>query len=316
MILYRGDYEKIDEFDVDMTRKDCLLGKGVYLTVSREVATTYRNKTNNKRKYQASKNDGSDTGEIFRGYVNTIQEAYAGAIFGLAYYISADGRLGTKKVSFPNQKREFSREHMAHAARAWSYLIRDKDFTVTRESVRVPKADQKYNPREASFLRLEYEFKTQYVIVYKAAVYNGTGHLTVLEMDKDFLDKNTIDADQNVDYLDNGITDLVGTEILKPSNGNSRYSLTKMPVPEEKVLQIREGKARLTSYFLGERKLSLMDLVCRGAINPNRFREVFEPYGFVGLRHMGGLVTGGVRHRVYILWDDALVNKSIVRREK
>jgi hypothetical protein len=42
LTLYRGDYEKIDEFDFRKTKKHCLVGPGIYLTTARKVAETYR----------------------------------------------------------------------------------------------------------------------------------------------------------------------------------------------------------------------------------------------------------------------------------
>lgn len=42
--LYRGDFEKIDEFKVRKTHKHCLWGPGVYLTANKNVAETYRTK--------------------------------------------------------------------------------------------------------------------------------------------------------------------------------------------------------------------------------------------------------------------------------
>lgn len=42
--LYRGDYEKIREMDFKKTNKWCLVGQGIYLTNSKQVAETYRDK--------------------------------------------------------------------------------------------------------------------------------------------------------------------------------------------------------------------------------------------------------------------------------
>lgn len=42
--LYRGDYEKIREMDFKKTNKYCLVGQGIYLTNSKQVADTYRDK--------------------------------------------------------------------------------------------------------------------------------------------------------------------------------------------------------------------------------------------------------------------------------
>lgn len=48
LILYRGDATKIDEFQVKETRKSCLYGRGIYLTVDKEVANDYRVKDNQR----------------------------------------------------------------------------------------------------------------------------------------------------------------------------------------------------------------------------------------------------------------------------
>ena len=44
LILYRGDAEKIREFDFNKTNKYCLFGQGIYLTNKMRVADSYRTK--------------------------------------------------------------------------------------------------------------------------------------------------------------------------------------------------------------------------------------------------------------------------------
>lgn len=44
LTLYRGDFERIEEFRFNKTNKWCLVGQGVYLTDTREVAESYRTK--------------------------------------------------------------------------------------------------------------------------------------------------------------------------------------------------------------------------------------------------------------------------------
>ena len=49
--LYRGDSDKIEEFDFNKTNKSCLLGQGIYLTNNLSVAETYRTKGARNRSY-------------------------------------------------------------------------------------------------------------------------------------------------------------------------------------------------------------------------------------------------------------------------
>jgi hypothetical protein len=44
LTLYRGDAQKIKEFDFHKTHKSCLYGQGIYLTNNLQTATTYRSK--------------------------------------------------------------------------------------------------------------------------------------------------------------------------------------------------------------------------------------------------------------------------------
>ena len=46
--LYRGDSSKIKEFNLNKTNSYSLLGKGIYLTDTKRVAETYRDKGTNK----------------------------------------------------------------------------------------------------------------------------------------------------------------------------------------------------------------------------------------------------------------------------
>jgi hypothetical protein len=65
--LYRGDAEKIKEFDVRKTDKHCAVGQGVYLTDSLTVAQSYRDKG-------ASSRNGPDL--LFSGPAKNRGEAY------------------------------------------------------------------------------------------------------------------------------------------------------------------------------------------------------------------------------------------------
>jgi len=74
LTLYRGDYQNIDEFVFHKTSKWCLVGQGVYLTTSVEVANSYRNKGADWRDPRTRHPHGVHT--LFHGQANNREEAH------------------------------------------------------------------------------------------------------------------------------------------------------------------------------------------------------------------------------------------------
>ncbi len=71
LTLYRGDFEKISKFKFHKTNRHCLVGRGIYLTDSKEVADSYRTKGMRiTDDYCVSKSD-----VLFQGETNNKGEA-------------------------------------------------------------------------------------------------------------------------------------------------------------------------------------------------------------------------------------------------
>ena len=66
--LYRGDATKIDHFDIKKTFKFCLLGRGIYLTDSIEVAESYCDKDADSNK--------KSTVQLFHGLAKDRNDAF------------------------------------------------------------------------------------------------------------------------------------------------------------------------------------------------------------------------------------------------
>lgn len=105
--LYRGDFDKIREFQFSKTKKGCLFGQGVYLTNNRTVADTYRTKGANG---QAK---ATPTTVLFDSFAKNRPEALNKA-FGVyldEYYYARYGRFAY------DAKRKAEREKLADLAR-------------------------------------------------------------------------------------------------------------------------------------------------------------------------------------------------------
>jgi hypothetical protein len=81
--LFRGDADKIKEFDFRKTRAYCLVGQGVYLTNKKTVADSYRTK--------GAKAD--DRSVLFVGVAQNRNEAYEKAFDKYAHLMGEDAGL-------------------------------------------------------------------------------------------------------------------------------------------------------------------------------------------------------------------------------
>lgn len=274
--LFRGDAEKVGEFDIKRTSKHSLLGRGVYLTDCKSVADTYRSKglSSSKRARKI----------LFEGAAKDRKEALE-----LALPHFADDFFPPIPYSYPRPKQEALRKANIEKARPQFYrLVEEKKII----------ADY-LNSSRGKFLRVS------------NLTLPEDGYLTEFHFNRREFNTSVMKVDGYV--RDEGFWELmwehkipVGLEFSTKEayctiNSSANFNLSQSLM------------SKTLSYWHGEQNL-LRSRLNRCAIF-TKIRHALEPYGYRGLEYNGGKYLGGSRylHRAFCMWDDEFVNDHKVR---
>ena len=251
LTLYRGDYEKIKKFDLNKTNKNCLYGRGIYLTVDPDIAQTYRVKGSGK----------SYINNVLWQGVSENRNVAAEFAFQVFAVCHVDGKnivTGEKAKYVCSQiNKEYKKLTPKQISTAKSLWID------VREELIIERLNN----------YIEYNTKSTY----------QTGHKVIWS-------KRT----NNIGFV---------TKFKFP-----RYELEHNTVSMERSLRV----AGIQEIFDWDNEHhTLIQLIEKNCIRIADLRKVLEPWGYLGISHMGG-IRGGKAHRVFVLWDDQYVNRHKV----
>ncbi|MDD2879733.1 MAG: hypothetical protein PHQ58_04805 [Rhodoferax sp.] len=274
--LFRGDAEKVGEFDIKRTSKHSLLGRGVYLTNSKAVAGTYRSKglysPKGARKI------------LFEGAAKDRKEALE-----LALPHFADDFFPPIPYSYPKPKRDALRKANIEKARSQFYRMVEEKSIVA----------EYLSSSQGKFLRVS-NFSLP-----------EEGYLTEFHFNRREFNTSVIKVDGYI--RDEGFWELmwehkipVGLEFTTKEaycniNSSANFNLS------------RSLMNRVSSHLYGEQNLLRSGL--NRSVIFTKIRHALEPYGYRGLEYSGGRYLGGNRytHRAFCMWDDEFVNDHKVR---
>ena len=166
LVLYRGDYGKIKTYDITKAHQWCLVGPGIYLTTSVEVAESYRDKGSlvpNKER-------------IFSGFALNRTNAYEKA-FGVYY----ETRLFEEKIY--NPLRLTLKEKEKYRQKYWSEYMRLIEDGVVVASY-----------RQAPYRSKQNDPKTKYMEVIYCR--GNAGFITKFEFNRRYFESNIIHVDR------------------------------------------------------------------------------------------------------------------------
>lgn len=338
-ILYRGDSSNIGEFDFDQTDSQALVGRGLYLTSSQEVAMDYTIKGSNDVIYRS---DGVyyDPREfmvdVFLDLRSEQQQTFNGEFSNQVSAFVYDGNRAIKSA-FPDATRTDS---LYLQAKCWQEL--------TKASM--PALRALYDDTRTKFIqslddtRLIKTVLEEYLVVSADMV----GQITRFRIPRAYLSKT---------YSVNNPMERWMVDWLV------KYIRTKLPSfnPEKTHVDLRyndpqSGSVRASSFNDFLRKFrkygsqyawSDHDIGGQGK-NPSilefllgthyggtilhqdsqqiwdDMRKFLQSRGYVGLYYRGGeqtghdTFTGGspVKHSVYVLWDVNQVNQFVIDRKR
>ena len=288
IVLYRGDNEKIKEFNISKTHKYCLVGQGIYLTNKESVAESYRIK--GKRYFNNNVQDIT----LFNGWVKNKEEAVKTAwpMFLNEMHHREYG------VTF-NPKSKNSALFVSRMQDAWYNMEHSGAVDIRR-----------INTESRSSLEWHFE------IILKVSGDLKEGYITTFEFPKDMFNRNVYNVEGH--HGDSGLIDILlphmpAEAVVKyQAIANNRYSWYEQPRGMSFLLNmIREGVLSNKTSGRSKRRFTYNERVWQ------TLRNILEPYGVIGLEYSGGIYTGGCgNHRAFCIWDDDFVNQHKVSRHR
>lgn len=290
LTLYRGDADKIKEFEFKKTNKWCLLGQGIYLTDSLRVAHSYRTKGGSKTAVH----------QLFYGAADNRNEALALAFpkFCEVLWVNEHGyRPWYSRVSDKDRKK-----HEDKCRPIFQKLIEDKEIVAEYTTAPVVTAIRgKYTKPSATIAwQKELEKKHKRYLKVEWEEIPNAGYVTRFEFKEHEFNPQVFNVDKacNDDFFWTLMHD-------------SKVPIGKLGVTLDDYVRLNKGRyvfdAVQEAADRGERKTDLW----------RKISNIIKPYGFVGYEYNGGVrLGGGYRHRAFCIWDEDFVNEHKVERFK
>lgn len=312
--LYRGDSTKIDEFKFNRTYKRCLWGQGVYLTDTLDIAETYRRKGRHWRFDLRERYNGFDMPSgtvLYSGKATDRNQARDLAFPAFICAYNPDTRR------FDNHSNGFAthisgpKDGVDNAvSRANKFLGRNTGKKYRVEHWIEPYEEHKYNFNMKRVDEGRLSLPSFTVSVSKELVpwLIPPGWISAFSFYEEEI-RATLDVS---DFLF-GISDNPEMIFRTDSFGTNASVINDYCVAKYSRTIVDFMKKEL-KWTPSERPPTIGSLPF---IKEPSFRRHLENYGYIGFEYDGGLVTGGRRHRAFVIWDDDLVNarRTCVKKE-
>lgn len=301
LTLYRGDADKIKEFEFKKTNKYCLLGQGIYLTNSLRVANTYRSKGAGK----------IYTHQLFYGQADNRNEALELGFskFCELQWVSEHGY----RPRYDTLPEKDKKKHVDKCRPLFRQFIEEKaivaDYTTAPVITAVRGRFTKPSATIAAQKELEKNHKRYLKVVWEEVP--DAGYVTRFEFAEHKFNPAVFHVDKacNDEFFWELMYDeklLIGNlaetkeEYIRLNKGMKVFDAVNIPV---------DPQARLTMK---------MRIAKRDSKDTwRKIGNIIRPYGFVGYEYNGGMrLGGGYNHRAFCIWDEEYVNDHKVERFK
>ena len=293
IFLYRGDYEKIDSFDLCKVSKHSYVGPGIYLTNNEEVATSYRVKGSDKPSQESCLWSGSatDRPEAYKlAYIH-----YVGDRLGIADPYIRDGcknKTPTEVVLSEGLKR-FAKEYEYAIADGLVKAEYDGVGTSNRTNKRRMTVSYFRKPTIGHLSKFCFDSKE-----FNTSMFMIDGRIRdeffwELVWDNDIEVGVRLDDDTKKVFIERNTWRMCGVQddnvhptIAGLASNFSGYS--------NKGVVVRRKKAsHVTKY--------------------TSIAAMLKPYGYKGFEYRGGVLTSSpIKHRAFCVWDAEWVNEHRV----
>jgi hypothetical protein len=276
--LYRGDGEKISQFEFSKTSKYCLYGRGIYLTTEKEVAETYRKKG----------------------------LAYAGHVFHPTLFVGgAANRLEAMENAFSTFAMEWA--HLPGNEK----MVADKQEPLKNKKVAAQIRD--LYRIEIEEKRVVAEYFEEYVGGAKKRHLKVTwtpdvpttreGYITAFEFPEAQFNSSVV-------HMERKLSDRQVAEILYENQIGRQHRESFGTYADRLMGYLAPSLVQVL------RQTALGPRVHYSRSEFDKIRSALQPYGYLGFEYCGGIRMGHMRHRAFVIWDDQYVNQHRVNRWK
>lgn len=303
LTLYRGDADKIKEFEFKKTNKYCLLGQGIYLTDNLKIANTYRTK-------------GSGITPVHQ-----------------LFYGQADNRLDALKLAYPkfcgiqwaNENKAFpygytrlttaeQKKYEDKYRDLYQKLIEDKEIKVEYTTAPVVTAVRGRFTKPSATIAAQKELEKNHKKYLKVEWEEipDAGYITRFEFKPEEFNPFVFNVD--VACNDEFFWELMYDAKLPighaAANMEEYIRANKGVKPFDAVVKRPDPNARQTM----KQRIARYDEKAMW----RKIANIIKPYGYIGYEYNGGTRLGGGygRHRAFSIWDEDFVNEHKVQRFK
>lgn len=293
LVLYRGDFQKIKEFDFHKTDKYCLVGPGIYLTTDPKVAHSYRHKGCNVYTRKVT---------ILDGRYNTKGEFYKALEKEYCEYMY-------------RQERGLNPLLKLNAEQSSAACVKYRDKFLTEQFEGFPGFNIKMETA-GSFVPEKYHFS----VTSKSDGEQPIGFLTEFHFDKKYFLSNILNVESRIDTSTG--------EILKEAFGAdaffaTRDALTSSSIPYVGNRGLDFTVVNFVKNFVSPsaankvvQKKKRNFVFPRPEIWATLIRHLSKEYGVIGFKYQGSLRTNSKLHSAFSIWDDEYVNAHKVKRHR
>lgn len=303
LTLYRGDAEKIKEFELKKTNKFCLLGQGIYLTDNLKVANSYRTKGGGVSKHQlfyGPADNRTQALEMAFEKFCAVKWASENRCFSYGYT-----RLTPAEQKKCEDKYRGLYRQLVEAKEITAEYTTAPVTTVIRGGTIKPSAtiawQKELDKKHKKYLKVEWE------------EIPDAGYVTKFEFAPEKFDPFVFNVDKacNDDFFWTLMYEeklMIGAhyatsleEYIRLNKGRKVFDAVHIPPPPPGTrVTTKQRIARYDSKAMW-RKIA----------------NIIKPYGFVGYEYNGGQrLGGGYHHRAFSMWDEDFVNDHKVLRFK
>lgn len=286
LTLYRGDAEKIKEFNFNKTYKECLVGQGIYLTDSLRVANSYRTKGSGQVGFFY----------IFRGYAYNRNDAYQKAFKVFCNEIWNENHDWRDR--YPTDSK-IAKKFEESLKGKYQSLIEDR--SIVAEYTQPPYFDLNCTQQKAQLPGTR----------YMKVSWNknlDVGYVTRFDFDQKYFDANVFHVDQN-SYDESFWSLMYENKVLIGEQADTIEEYISKNRGKNIIHTVscyRDFNKGKNSYRRSHESLLWKNI-----------RSVLEPYGIIGFEYNGGRRLGGrYSHRAFCIWDEDFVNRHKVERFK
>lgn len=294
MTLYRGDFSRIEKFDVAKTNTWCFVGPGIYLTNQRPIAQTYR-----------LKGSGDEVITLFSGEAKDRNDAKEQAYeFFLREKLKVSNTWleVTRRLKSDAKYRKTQGE--AHR-QEYEDLIEsgliEIDYLEPRRLIYgVSVKDTRRSGQGSTVRDWKHSMPTLKVTWYKN---RSAGFLSTFVFPRGLIANNVIHT--HAPIKDRSFWELMWDHKVGIGvHGETKASYADNNCGKSSILSSGTDSPRSGLTYSGE----------KGALA--KIRKILTPYGVIGFEYNGGQNTGGRPHRAFCLWDEDLVNRHRVSLER